>query len=115
MAFVVKPYSAKVMSVSKKLVQDGLVVPFARSMASTAKRSPGNGGAPRLTGNLAKSIDVEKVGQKFARVFTSTGYGGFVELGTARMRANPYLSRAFRRVVTKFKGFRHIGESKGIK
>jgi Bacteriophage HK97-gp10, putative tail-component len=48
-----------------------------------------------------------------ARIFTSAGYGGWVELGTAKMSAEPYLWPAFEvhaqripeQVVANFAGF----------
>ncbi len=50
------------------------------------------------TGTNRRSIDstVEEVptGVK-ATLFTQSGYGGYLELGTSKMRAQPYLNPAF--------------------
>lgn len=67
---------------------------FAEEMTEVAKS-----GCPVDTGNLRDSIewDEENVSdtQQAVRVFTQTGYGAFVELGTSRMAAQPYLAPAF--------------------
>ena len=46
---------------------------------------------PVDTGNLRDNINFDVDGITLA-VFTTTGYGGFVELGTSRMAAQPYLT-----------------------
>ena len=50
-------------------------------------------GSPRLTGNNARSIDFDVKGLT-GRVFSTSGYGGFLEVGTARMPARPYFKPA---------------------
>jgi HK97 gp10 family phage protein len=62
---------------------------FAGAMAAEAKtRSPVD------TGNNRDSIDFEAKGLH-AEVFTESGYGGFLEVGTSRMAARPYFRPAF--------------------
>jgi len=48
--------------------------------------------APYITSNLKSSItyNLSKNGEGFS-LFTQTGYGGYVELGTSSRAANPYL------------------------
>lgn len=56
------------------------------------------------TGTNRRSIDVEvSEGQKGvkAELFTQSGYGGWLEVGTAKMRAQPYLWPAFRQFQRK--------------
>ncbi len=52
--------------------------------------------SPVLTGNNRRSISFDMQGQKRARVYTESGYGGFLELGTARRAATPYFAPAFK-------------------
>lgn len=50
------------------------------------------------TGHNRRSIDsqVTEVPEGVrAQVFTQSGYGGYLELGTSKMRAQPYLNPAF--------------------
>ena len=59
---------------------------------------------PGGTGHNRRSIDVEvKITERGveASIFTQSGYGGYLELGTAQMRAQPYIYPAFERHVSK--------------
>jgi HK97 gp10 family phage protein len=47
--------------------------------------------APVDTGNLRGSIDHRKAGRLIQRIGTNVEYAAYVELGTRRMRARPYL------------------------
>lgn len=49
----------------------------------------------QVTGNNARSITFDLPGPMQARVFTESGYGGFLELGTTRMAARPYFAPAY--------------------
>lgn len=53
-------------------------------------------GSPKLTGHNADTI-TQKVtpGGRKAAVFTESGYGGYLEVGTRRMAARPYIRPAF--------------------
>lgn len=67
---------------------------------------------PGGTGLNRNSIDTEIVqGEKgvTATLFTQSGYGGYLEVGTSKMRAQPYLYPAFLKFVNK------ITELTGIK
>jgi len=59
---------------------------------------------PVDTGNNRRSIDTE-VGEVpegiRAEIFTQSGYGGYLELGTVKMAARPYLYPAFNKYRTK--------------
>lgn len=61
---------------------------------------------PGGTGTNRRSIDAEVVispqGPK-ATLFTSSGYGGYLEVGTSKMRAQPYLYPAFTKFIGKLK------------
>lgn len=51
--------------------------------------------APVDTGDLVKSIQFRMKGKFTAIVKVLVGYGGFVEFGTTRMRAQPFFTPAF--------------------
>ena len=46
-------------------------------------------GSPWLTGNNARSIDFDETS-----VFSTSGYGGYLEVGTSRMGPRPYFKPA---------------------
>lgn len=58
---------------------------------------------PWLTGHNSRSIDFNVKGLT-GSVYSTSGYGGFLETGTARMPARPYMKPALDR---------HIGELQG--
>lgn len=58
--------------------------------------------APVDTGDLKGSIDFQKIKAAAYRLFTTTDYGAYVELGTALRDANPFMRRAFKRTVDRF-------------
>ena len=62
---------------------------FAGAMATEAKTQ-----SPVDTGHNRDSIDFTAKGLH-AEVFTESGYGGFLEVGTSRMAARPYFRPAF--------------------
>ncbi len=55
--------------------------------------------SPKKTGNNARSIEVEteinSKGEVEGKLFTQSGYGGWLEVGTSKMPARPYLFPAF--------------------
>ncbi len=56
------------------------------------------------TGNNARSVDfeVEEVGGRVeGSIFTQSGYGGYLEVGTSKMAARPYLWPAVERHAPK--------------
>lgn len=60
--------------------------------------------SPVLSGNNRRSIDAEVVNTARgpeAVLFTQSGYGGYLEVGTARMKAQPYLYPAFEKFWNK--------------
>jgi HK97 gp10 family phage protein len=74
---------------------------FLLDMVPEAKR-----GSPVLTGHNAATIDATveptPTGVK-AEMFTASGYGGYLEVGTKRMKARPYLWPAFHNNVASLK------------
>lgn len=57
---------------------------------------------PVDTGNLKDSIAHDNPKSRNFRVFTQTGYGAFVELGTARMERQPFLGPAISETIREF-------------
>ncbi len=74
---------------------------FVETTVEIAKRPPPIG-APRDTGNLSDSIASDNPKSRHFRVFTQTGYGGYVELGTAKMDRRPFLAPAIGETVREF-------------
>ena len=96
---MIKDNSSRALKKMEKIT-DGILERFADQMVNYAKMAPPSG-APIITGNLRSNITKEPIRKGF-RVFTETGYGGFVELGTRKRAANPYLRRAFDKTRSKF-------------
>jgi HK97 gp10 family phage protein len=62
-----------------------------RNMALKRKRPGGTG-----TNRRSIDVDFERTAKGFvARLFTQSGYGGYLETGTSKMRAQPYLYPSF--------------------
>lgn len=57
---------------------------------------------PVDTSNLQKNIATDNPSTRKFRVFTQTGYGGYVELGTARMQRQPFLAPAIGETIREF-------------
>jgi len=81
---------------------DSKMIDFAARITAHAKDQPEMGGAPVLTGNLSRSIKMVKSDNNTLRVQTETGYGGYVNFGTSRMAANPFMQRALDKAVNDF-------------
>lgn len=58
-------------------------------------------GSPVLTGNNRRSIKFESKGLTGA-IFSTSGYGGFLETGTVKLSARPYFKPALDRNFPKF-------------
>jgi len=58
-------------------------------------------GSPVLYGNNRRSIR-QVVEGLLARIFSSSGYGGYLETGTVKMPARPYFKPALDRNINKF-------------
>jgi len=57
-----------------------------------------------ITGTNRRSLDVEFAQTstgKEATLFSQSGYGGYLEVGTAKMKAQPYMWPAFKKFVKK--------------
>ena len=68
----------------------------AETMVEVAKAN-----SPVDTGHNRDSIDFKETLIDF-RVFTESGYGAYLELGTARMAAMPYFAPAFEQAKREF-------------
>lgn len=78
-----------------------------RRRAAARKYQPSSPGEPprKRTGTLQKSIAHEierRPGEVLARIGTKVGYGKFLEFGTRRMAARPYLRPALTEYLPKF-------------
>jgi len=60
-------------------------------MLNEAKKSPP---VPVDTGNLMRSIAMNS-GENWVTVKTETGYGAYVEFGTSKMAAQPFLAPSY--------------------
>lgn len=67
-------------------------------------------GSPWLTGNNARSIASE-VGGLQGTVYGTSGYSGFLEVGTSRMNARPYFRPALDKFFTAEKVAERIREN----
>lgn len=68
---------------------EALVRRTAENIAGEAKQR-----APRATGKLARSIKVHRVGEFEYRVEVGAWYAHFIEFGTVKMAARPFLTPA---------------------
>lgn len=57
-------------------------------------------GSPYLTGNNRRSIKYEAEGLSGA-IYSTSGYGGYLETGTAKMPARPYFKPALDRNLSR--------------
>lgn len=57
-------------------------------------RTKAKADSPYRTGNNRDSIDMQVNGQE-GMVYTESGYGGYLEIGTSQMPARPYIRPAF--------------------
>jgi HK97 gp10 family phage protein len=88
---MITSYKDNVMAEARKQAA-GLVEEFCSGMADHARDlSPV---AAVNGGNNRDSINYESSGLE-GRVFTESGYGGWLEIGTSRMAARPYFRPAF--------------------
>ena len=90
--FKTKETRAKVRKAAGDALNDVTV-----KIANQAK-TPWPTGTPYLTGNNSRSIywDVDKSALT-AMVYSTSGYGGFLEVGTVRMGPRPYMKPALDR------------------
>ncbi len=69
-------------------------------------------GSPVLTGNNRRSIQYD-IKELEASVFSTSGYGGFLETGTKRMSARPYFKPALDKNFTQEKLTQMIKDNLG--
>ncbi len=76
----------------KKLLAAGPIVltRVAEAITKEAKKR-----SPFLTGTNRRSIDWDAPSPMTRRIFTQSGYGIFLEWGTKKMAARPYMKPAF--------------------
>ena len=83
----------KIKKAGKDAIKD-LVVAIARDAIK---------GSPVLTGNNRRSIKYE-VKKLSGSVYSTSGYGGYLETGTRKMGAKPYFKPALDKNIRKFPG-----------
>ena len=86
-----KKYSARAQDAAQKAMKDTVVNIAADSIK----------GSPWLTGNNARMIKYE-VNKLAGSIFSTSGYGGFLETGTVKLPARPYFKPALDRNWPKF-------------
>lgn len=59
---------------------------------------------PVDTGNLKRSIHFEKTGEQSGKIETRCGYGAYVELGTRKQAAQPFLAPAAQQALDAVRG-----------
>jgi HK97 gp10 family phage protein len=92
----VRDYKPAVMAEAKKLMLENLDE-FGAVMSDMCKElapPPPKFGDIPATGNNRDSIDYKTEGDKVI-IYTESGYGGWLEIGTSRMAARPYFRPAF--------------------
>lgn len=78
-------------------IVEGRVQEFGQNVVERARDN-----VPVDTGNLKRSIEARKTGEQSVTIQTRTGYGAYVELGTKRRAATPYLAPAVDQAVKEF-------------
>jgi len=86
-----KKLSAETRKVGERAMRDTVVL-----IANDAIK-----GSPVLTGNNRRSIQYTAKGLA-GSIFSTSGYGGFLETGTVKMAARPYFKPALDRNFPKF-------------
>jgi len=94
--FTLKDKSDKALKDIRSLTR-GRLEDFADSMTEYARES-----SPVDTGHNKRSIDYQFLGRFDFRVFSESGYGGWLEFGTARMAARPYFAPSFQKARREF-------------
>ena len=94
-----------------KVVQDTFRIDIkarAKELSPVSDANPQIPGTKyRFTGNNRRSIDVDVEVEPqgvMARLFSQSGYGGYLEIGTRLMKARPYMYPAFHEFVAKIPG-----------
>lgn len=71
--------------------------------AGSEMQSESRDNAPVDTGTLVNSITLTMLAASLAMVEVLAHYGGFVEFGTVKMKAQPYFTPAFEKTSRSFK------------
>jgi HK97 gp10 family phage protein len=99
----VTPNSGAVLAAAKVGMKTDLEA-FGQVFANLAKEMappPPKFGPVPSTGHNARSID-HKVTDDELQVYTESGYGGWLEIGTSKMEARPYFRPAFEQTKEDF-------------
>lgn len=100
--FIIHDHSKEAATKVMKLTGNG-IIEFTDVFTENTKRR-----SPFLSGNNKSLIDkdnrVSITGNRVigASVFSQSGYGGFLELGTSRMAAQPYFRPALDETIQEF-------------
>lgn len=79
---------------------DAFMVKFMEQFEANTKQAGAQGSIPGSvahadTGHNVRSIRWEKKTENAYELFTETGYGAYIEIGTVKMPARPYFAPAF--------------------
>lgn len=96
MGFVINDRTGEAIKKIRNLSSEGLI-DFAEKIVDGAKV-----GTPILTGNNKDLIGTDAHDKMRASVFTRSGYGAWLELGTSRMPARPYFAPAIATAINEF-------------
>ena len=100
MSGTIRPNTAAVVAAAREAASRN-VADLCDSMVAVAKRlTPVDSGNNR--DNITSDLNSTN-GRPVGRVFTQSGYGGWLEIGTSRMPARPYFAPAYeqaKRMVT---------------
>lgn len=97
MSVVINDKTHEAVKKIRKLTYSGLI-DFTEKATAIAKRK-----SPFKSGNNHDLIDWDEVhGSTSTRMFSQTGYGAYLELGTSKMPARPYFSPAIGEAIKEF-------------
>lgn len=93
-----------VLSKIRKLTDDGKFE-FAQKARDIIKEQ-----APRDTGNHASNVEIDEPKPGTFRLFSSAGYGAYLEFGTVHMEARPHFGPGIHMAISEFQSEGKWGE-----
>lgn len=95
-AVTIKDHTPKVLRIVTKLTS-GALIDFTEGAVARAQEK-----SPLQTGHNKREITWHSIGKNSTKIETSSGYGGYLELGTSKMPARPYFAPSFREMIRIF-------------